>query len=66
MTDLVQSDNLAIRLLDLSELRKEVPEAGLGNDIIRSEDAHAVQLRCRVGITGQMAPNDLIFLQAAC
>ena len=39
---LVQGDDLAVRLLDLAELREEVPEAALGYHIVRGEDAHAV------------------------
>lgn len=47
---LVQTHNLTIRLLDLAELREEVPEAGLGDDIVGSEDAHAVEFRGWVGV----------------
>lgn len=63
---LVQRDNLAVRLLDLPQLGQKVPEAALGNHIIGSEDAHAVEFGSRVGVGGQMAPDDLVFLQATC
>lgn len=63
-TYLVQSHDFAIRLLDLAELGEEVPEAGFGDDIVGGEDAHAVELRGRVGIGRQVAPDDLVFLQA--
>jgi len=36
--------------LDLLQLGKEVPEAGLGDDIVGSKDAHAVEFGCRVGL----------------
>jgi len=59
---LIDSDDLAIGLLDLLQLRKEVPEPRLGHNIVGCEDAHAVKLGRRVRIRGQMAPNDLVFL----
>lgn len=61
----VDADDLAGGLLDLAETAKEVPEAGLGNDHIRREDAHAVEAGGRVGLRGQMAPNHLVFLKTA-
>lgn len=61
--DLVQADDLTVGLLDLLQLGQEVPEAGLGNDLIGCENSHAVQLGGRVGLAGQMAPNDLVFLK---
>ena len=65
-THLVQAYDLAVGLLDLAQLGEEVPESTLGNDIVGSKDAHAVELGCRCAIRGQIAPNDLIFLQATC
>lgn len=65
-THLVQRNDLTVGLLDLSELGEEVPETALGDDIVRGEDAHAVELWGWVGVGGQMTPNDLVFLQAAC
>ena len=65
-THLVQAYDLTVGLLDLAELGKEVPEPTLRNDIVGSKDAHAVELWCRVGVRGQVTPNDLIFLQATC
>jgi len=61
---LVQSDDLAIRLLDLAQLGQEVPEPGLGDYVVRGEDAHPVQLGGLVGLSGQMAADDLVFLKA--
>jgi hypothetical protein len=46
----VQTNNLAICLLDFSQLHEEVPETGFGDDIIRCENAHAVELRSRIGL----------------
>ena len=40
----VQADDLAVGLLQLAELSKEVPEAGLGDNGVGRKDAHAVQL----------------------
>jgi hypothetical protein len=62
----VQADNLTIRLLNLLQLRDEVPEAGLRNHIVGSKDAHAVEFRGWVGIGGQMAPDHLVLLETAC
>ena len=59
----IQRNNLAVCLLDLAQLGNEVPEPRLSNDIIHSEDAHAVELRSRVGIRRQVAANDLVFLK---
>ena len=65
LTHLVERDDLTVRLLDLSELREEVPESALGNDIVWSKDAHAVELWGRVGITWKVTANDLVFLESA-
>lgn len=62
-TYLVKADNLAIRLLDLAELHEEVPESGLGNDRVRGEDSHAVELWGGVGLGGQVTPDNLIFVE---
>ena len=64
LTHLVERNDLTVRLLDLSELREEVPESALGNDIVWCKDAHAVELWGWVGVRGQKAPNDLVLLQA--
>lgn len=63
-TYLVQANNLTVCLLDLPQLHQEVPEAGLGDNLIRSEDAHAVELRGGVSLGGQVAPDDLVLLKA--
>jgi len=61
---LVQRDDLAVRLLDLLQLGEEVPEAGLGDHIVGGKDAHAVELWRRLAVGGQMAPDDLVLLEA--
>lgn len=63
LVDLVERDNLAVGLLDLLELGQEVPEAGLGNDVVGGEDTHAVELRGGDGLGGEEAPNDLVLLK---
>ena len=42
---------------------EEIPETGLRNNFIGSEDAHAVDLGRRVRLGGQMAPNNLVFME---
>ena len=64
-THLVQGDDLAVRLLDLAELAEEVPEPRLGNDIVGRKNAHAVDLGGRVGLAGEVAADDLVFLEAS-
>lgn len=59
----IDGDDFTGGLLDLAKTAEEVPEAGLGNDVVRRKDAHPVQARSRVGLRGQMAPNHLVFLK---
>ena len=59
----IDADDLASGLLHLLETTKEIPETGFSDDSIRREDAHAVEGRSRVGLRGQMAPNDLVLLK---
>lgn len=65
-TDLVEADDLTVGLLDLPQAGEEVPETALGNNRVGRKDAHTVELRSGLGVSGQMAPNDLVFLQATC
>ena len=65
-TDLVQADDLTVGLLDLPQAGEEVPETALSNNRVGRKDAHTVELGSRLGVSGQMAPNDLVFLQATC
>lgn len=66
LVDSLDADNLTGGLLDLLETTQEVPEAGLGDRLVGGEDGHAVQGGRRVGLGGQMAPNDLVFLKTTC
>lgn len=63
LVDNIQGNDLARRLLDLSQLHQEIPEARFGDHIVVREDAHAIQLRRRVRIGGQVAADDLVFLE---
>lgn len=63
---LVHGDDLAVCLLDLPQLREEVPEAGLGDNIVGRKNPHAVKLGGRVGLAGEETSNDLVLLKATC
>jgi len=60
---LVESDDLAVGLLDLPQLGKEVPEPRLGDNLVGSEDAHAEKLWYWVGIGRHVSADDLVFLK---
>jgi hypothetical protein len=59
----IEADNLTIRLLDFAEFGQEIPESRLGNNGVRSEDAHAIQFWRWVHVYGQMAPDDLVLVE---
>jgi len=59
----VDANDLATSFLDLLQLPQEVPESRLGNNFIGRKDAHAVDLGSRLRLTGQMAPDNLVFLE---
>lgn len=61
--DLVEGDDLTSGLLDLLHLPKEVPEAGLGNNLIRSKEAHAEKARLGLLLGGKLAANDLVLVE---
>jgi hypothetical protein len=42
---------------------QEVPEARLGDNFIGREDAHAVNLGVGLTLSGEMATDDLVFLE---
>lgn len=56
----VQGNDLAVRLLELTELSHEVPETRLGHNGVGRKDAHAVQLGRGVRLVGQVTPDDLV------
>jgi len=64
-THLVQRDDLTVRLLDLAELAEEVPEPRLGDNVVGRKNTHAVDLGGRVGLAGEVAADDLVFLEAS-
>lgn len=66
LVDDVQRHNLASRLLDLSQLLQEVPEPGLGNNLVGCEYSHPVQLGSWVAVRWQVTADDLVFLEATC
>jgi len=61
LVNLVDGDNLAVGLLNLAELCKEIPEAGLGNNIVGSENTHTIEFWSRLGLGGEVAADDLVF-----
>ena len=62
-TYLIDADDLAIRLLNLSQLHQEVPEPRSGNNGIGCKDSHTVELRGCIGLGRQMTADDLVFLE---
>ena len=66
LKNLRNTNDLAVRLLHFLELPEEVPETRFGDNLARGEDAHTVELGGRLSLGGQMAANDLVFLQATC
>lgn len=59
----IEADNLSVRLLDFAELHEEVPETRFRDHGVWCEDTHAVEFRSRVGISWQVAANDLVFCE---
>lgn len=58
--DLVDVEDLASGLLHLSHLMHEVPESGLGHDLIVSENLHSVGRRIFVGLRGGLSAHHLV------
>ena len=42
---------------------QEIPETRLGNDLIGRKDTHAVDLGGRLSLSGEVATDDLVFLE---
>jgi len=59
-TYLVDIHDLTGGLLHLPHLVHEVPEAGLGHDLVGGEDLHAVSRRVLVGSGGHLATHHLV------
>lgn len=49
---------------DQEDAPEEVPEARLGDDLIGRKDAHAIDFGSRLGLGGEVAAHDLVFLEA--
>ena len=62
-TYLVDSDDLAVNLLDLLQLAHEVPEAGLGDNLVDGEEAHAEKLGGSILLGGEMATDQLVLVK---
>jgi len=50
LVDLVDGNDLTVRLLDLPQLAEKVPEPRLGDDLVGRKDTHTVDLGGRVGL----------------
>ena len=48
LTNLLHRDNLSSGLLELPQLPKEVPETGLGHDLVSGEDPHPVRTKYKI------------------
>ena len=59
----MDADNLAGGLLEFTELTQEVPEARLRNNVIRSENPHAVEGGIGLLLRRQLASDDFVFLE---
>ena len=58
LEDLVNGQDLTSGLLQLVKTGHEVPEAGLGRDLVGGEDLHAEDVRLGVLLGGLLAPDD--------
>lgn len=56
--DLLNVQQFAVRLLNLSQLGHEAPEARLGSNSVRGEDVHSENLGCHVLGSGPCAANN--------
>ena len=57
---------VSLRVSTLYFRNKTTYKSGLCDDIVGSEDSHAVELGRRVGISRQMATDNLVLLEAPC
>ena len=63
LVDLVDSENFTSGLLHLVVFTQEIPEARLGNDIVGSEDSHAVQGGVGSILSRLETTDNLVFLE---
>ena len=62
-TYLVDANDLTVNLLDLLQLAHEVPEAGLGNNLVDGKEAHAEKLGGSILLGGEMATDQLVLVK---
>lgn len=55
--------NLSGRLFHLLQLRHEIPEPGLGDNVVGSKDPHPVERRSPAFRRGQTTPDHLVLPQ---
>jgi len=60
---LLDGNNLASGLLNLLQAAQEVPVPGLSDRDVRCEDDHAVKGGVRVGLGGQVTPDNIVFVK---
>ncbi|KAH3663671.1 hypothetical protein OGAPHI_005072 [Ogataea philodendri] len=63
LADDVEGNDLTRGLLHLVQFLQKVPVSRLGDNIIRSEDSHSVQLWLRHGLGRQLSADDLVFVK---
>ena len=63
LKDLINSKHLPIALLDLLQLPHKIPELGLGANLVRGLELHAVNLRVLIGFSGQSMLNNLVLVE---
>ena len=64
--DLLHAEELALRGLEALERAHVVPEAGLGDDVVRGEDAHLVDLWVFLSWAGNATAGDFEFSKVWC
>lgn len=64
LVDLVDRNDLTVGLFDTTELGQKVPETGLGDNLVRSKNAHAIQLGLGGSLRREVAADNLILVDA--
>jgi len=63
LKNLVEGEDLAVALLNLLQLSEEVPELGLGSDLVGCPELHAVNLGLLIGRRRQAPPDHLVLVE---
>jgi len=63
LKDLVDGENLSVALLHLLELPQEVPELGLGADLVGGPELHSVDLGVLIAGGRQRAAHHLVLME---